>query len=211
VRLFLLGSAFGALLHQRQDLVLHGSAIAIGDWSVAFVGISGAGKSTLAMAFQGKGFPILTDDLCVVRSAFAGGPMLAHPGPPQSKLWLDSLAQLKIGPENLRKIRPKLEKRAYPLSGAVAGAPLPLRKVYVLRPNNKGERKLVKLAGPAKFGALKNNTYRFGFVGGLGEKPAHFQQAMLLAQQAEVSLAFRPREPFELEEFVAIIEADIKG
>src|SRR5690242_18684681 len=38
VRLFLLGSAFGALLHQRGMLPLHANAIEIGGKAIAFMG-----------------------------------------------------------------------------------------------------------------------------------------------------------------------------
>jgi hypothetical protein len=93
VRVFLLGSVFGALLHQRDDLVLHGSAIEWDGAAVVFMGFSGAGKSTLAAAFRKRGRPILTDDLCVVRPD-GSGRMLAHPGFPEAKLWLDSLQEL---------------------------------------------------------------------------------------------------------------------
>ncbi len=211
VRLFLLGSALGALLHQRQDLVLHGSAIDAGGWAAAFIGRSGAGKSTLSTAFRKKGYPILTDDLCVLRAGAVGNELLVHPGPPQSKLWLDSLKRLDISPDNLRQIRRKLEKRAVPLGDGHAASPLPLRKLYVLRPNHQGELKLTPVEGPAKFNLLKMHTYRFGYVGGLGEKPAHFQQAMALAKQARLTIALRPSEPFQLDELAAAIEADLKA
>jgi len=48
VRLFLLGSAMGMLIHQRGLLPLHGNSIEIDGCAFAFVGQSGAGKSTLA-------------------------------------------------------------------------------------------------------------------------------------------------------------------
>src|SRR5690606_97236 len=77
VRLFLLGSVFGAMLHQRGDLVLHGSAIEWEGAAVVFMGFSGVGKSTTASAFRQRGHAVLTDDLCVVRPG-ADGRMLAH-------------------------------------------------------------------------------------------------------------------------------------
>src|SRR3990167_10661167 len=45
IRLFVLGSCMGALLMQRQLLLLHGNAIKIGEHCVSFIGNSGAGKS----------------------------------------------------------------------------------------------------------------------------------------------------------------------
>lgn len=208
VRVFLLGSALGALLHQRADLVLHGSAIVAGDGSVAFLGISGVGKSTLAMAFRKRGYALLTDDLCVVRPA-ADGRMAIQPGFPQAKLWLDSLERLEILPDDLKRIRRKLEKRALPLrDDAFVAEPLPVRRLYVLQAANQDELKLTPLEGPQKFAALKDYTYRFRFVDGLRGKPAHFQQGLALAQQAAISVVVRPREPFRLDELVMLIEAD---
>ena len=210
VRVFLLGSVFGALLHQRDDLVLHGSAIAWGGESVAFIGFSGVGKSTLASAFRKRGHAVLTDDLCVVRSR-ADGRMVAYPGFPQTKLWLDSLKQLDVSAEGLRRIRNKLEKRAVPLGEAFASAPLPVKKIYLLRPNNKEELKLTLVQGPQKFTVLKNNTYRFGFLAGIDGKAGHFQQALKLAQQAPLAIVLRPSETFKLDELVAMIEADLRA
>ena len=66
VRLFLLGSAMGALLHQRGVWPLHGSAVAIQHGAVLFVGAKGSGKSTLAGAFHQRGFQVLSDDVCAV-------------------------------------------------------------------------------------------------------------------------------------------------
>jgi hypothetical protein len=210
VRLFLLGSAFGALLHQRQDLVLHASAIAVDGGGIAFMGISGAGKSTLAMAFRRRGYSVLTDDLCVIRPG-ADGRMVIHPGFPQAKLWLDSLKQLDVSPDDLTRIRKKLEKRALPLASTFANAPLPVRKIYLLRSTNKEEIKLTPAQGPQKFNILKNHTYRFLFVKGMEVKPGHFQQAVKVAQQAALSIVTRPRQIFKLEELVTMLEADFRA
>jgi hypothetical protein len=61
LRLFLLGSAFGALLHQRGLLPLHANAVQIDGKAVAFMGASGAGKSTLAAWFYDQGYRIIAE------------------------------------------------------------------------------------------------------------------------------------------------------
>lgn len=209
VRLFLYGSAFAALLHQRGDLVLHGSAIATGDSCVAFLGASGVGKSTTAMACQRRGYPVLTDDVCAVRPD-ATGRLLLHPGLPHAKLWLDSLKQFDLAPDGLRRIRQALEKRAVPLGETFATAPLPVRKLYILRATNQPDIQLTPVEGPQRLNALKQQTYRFHFVDGLAAKPAHFRAALALAQQATVTRVTRPEGVFRLTELVDRLEADFR-
>ena len=209
IRVFLLGSAFGAMLHQRQDLVLHGSAIEWEGEAVVFLGASGVGKSTTATAFRKRGHPVLTDDLCVVRAGPDGRPH-AYPSFPQSKLWLDSLQKLDFSPDSLTRIREKIEKRALPLGKDFGSRPLPVRKLYLLRAHNKEEITLTPSQGPQKFTVLKNNTFRFGYLADIEGKTGHFQQALQLAQQAPLSIVNRPRQGFKLDEFVAALEADLR-
>lgn len=211
LRVFLLGSVFGALMHQREDLVLHGSAIAWdADSCIVFMGPSGIGKSTLASAFRKKGHALLTDDLCVVRAG-DDGKMRAWPGFPQTKLWLDSLKKLDVSPDGLRRIRTKLEKRALPLGDDFAATPRLVKKIFVLRQHNKDDIRLTPVVGPAKFSILKNNTYRFGFLAGIDGKAGHFQQALALGQRAPVSVVVRPSGAFKLDELVTAIEADLNS
>src|SRR5687768_4578943 len=61
LRLYLLGSAFAALLHQRGLLPLHANAIIVDGRVIAFMGHPGAGKSTMAAWFHDRGFGILSD------------------------------------------------------------------------------------------------------------------------------------------------------
>ncbi len=66
IRVFLLGSAMAALLHQRRLLVLHASSIQTERGAVLFMGRSGSGKSTLSAALVQRGYPLLADDVSAV-------------------------------------------------------------------------------------------------------------------------------------------------
>lgn len=208
VRLFLLGAALGALLHQRHDLVLHGSAIEVGGRCAVFLGASGSGKSTLALAFRERGYPILTDDLSVVRAGSGGWPEV-QPGYPQAKLWLDSLASVNIAGKDLRRIRGSMEKRALPLDASFFPSALPVSRIYILRPDDGDDIRLEPVGGAGRFAALKSHTYRFRYLEGCGSKAEHFQSAVQLAQQVPISFISRPRELSRLAELVDRLEADL--
>lgn len=211
VRAFLLTVVLGILLHQRGELVLHGSAIAINGQAVGFLGVSGSGKSTLAAGFRRRGFAVLTDDLCVVRPTI-DGQMAIYPSFPHMKLWLDSLQKLELSAAGLRRIHSrKLEKRALPLGGEFVSEPLPIRKLYILRRNDGKEILLKALEGPSKFAALKNQTYRIGLLRYLNRREGHFARALELARAVPMAIVARPSHMFCLDELVSAIEMDIRS
>lgn len=207
VRLFLLGSALGALLHQSGFLPLHGSAIEANGGCVAILGDSGLGKSALAGGFLKRGYRIMADDICVV-SVYGGSAPLVFPGYPQLKLWADTAGKLREDTESLPKIHPKLEKYGMPLQKEFCQTLLPLHHIYVLETNNTQEFDLTPMKGMEKLMAIINNTYRLFFIDGLCMKATHFKQCVEVAKNAVVSRVTRPREPFLLDELAELIEED---
>jgi len=205
IRLFLLGSCLGAILHQRNCLVIHGNAIRFGDECVIFAGNSGNGKSTLAAAFYQRGYKVLADDLAVVDEQ-----LRVQPSYPQLKLWHDSAKKLNIDTDQLKQIRHQINKYAYPIKKGFCTTPLPVRALYILNTHNEESFELEPIQGVAKFNPLKNNTYRLGYLEGLGLKPTHLKQCAELANRIKLSRITRPDRDFQIEKLVEMIEHDLE-
>ncbi len=204
IRVFLLGSCFGALLMQRQALVLHGNAIQVGDGCISFVGHSGAGKSTLSGAFLKRGYPILADDLCVVNSQCHVIPSFPH-----IKLWLDALNKLNIAHDGFRRIRPNLEKFSVPLGAQFCAQSLPLKTVYVLHTHHQEDVKCLPILGMKKLTPLQNNSYRMGYVKAMQQEKAHFGRTSFVAGHIDMVHVHRPQAGFKLDALVDVIEEDL--
>jgi hypothetical protein len=204
VRLFLLGSCMGAILHQRNQLVIHGNAIRFGDHCVIFAGASGNGKSTLAAAFHRRGHEVLADDLAVVDEQ-----LRVQPGYPQMKLWRDSAEKLGIDVAGLTKIRYQLEKYAYPIKQGFCASPLPIKMLCLLNTHHRDELLIEPITGMDKFTPLKFNTYREGYLEGLGLKGTHLQRCAQLADKIRVCRITRPEEGFQLDRLLDRIEQEL--
>lgn len=204
VRLFLLGSAFGALIHQRGLLPFHGSSVKIGESAIILSGFSGVGKSTLAAAFHKKGYDILSDDISVISFSDEGKPIV-HPGYPQMKLWSDSILNLGEDPSSYTKIREQIEKHNIPIKNSFWNQPLCLDKIFIINSSNLGELKVEPIQGVEKVSLLKTNTYRFNFVAGPQMQAKHFKSFELLAKNIDVYRLTRPTGKFVFDDLINMI------
>jgi hypothetical protein len=209
IRLFLLGSAFGALFHQRGLLPVHGSAIVYNHKAIIFSGISGAGKSTLAAAFHNAGYSLLADDICVI--ALNQKTPMVYPGFPQMKLWADSLKKLEKENPDLKKVRDGILKYAYPTQKNFYDKPVEVGGLYIVNSHNKPDITIETIKGIEKFNILKENTYRVNFIKGIGNTASHFKHIESLARTCFVKKVARPSKEFKLKELKELIENDFKN
>ncbi len=204
IRLFVLGSCMGALLMQRQLLLLHGNAIKIGSQCVSFIGDSGAGKSTLSGAFFKRGYSILADDVCAINHV---GEVL--PSFPQIKLWADAAKQLIINTQPLKKIRPTLDKFAVPLRQQFHNKATPLKMVYLLETHHQKEISMTTLEGMEKCHALQHHVYRKQYLSNRAREHLCFKQCMMLASKVELVRITRPVNEFKLDTLLNQIKTDL--
>jgi len=169
---YLLGPVLGRLLRLRGSLCLHGSAVAVGAQALAILGQSGAGKSTTAAAFAKLGFPVLTDDITVLREE--PDSFWVFPGDPNLCLWPQSVSYLYGSPTALPPViehnvlDPEWNKRWLNLTDPdyrFQSQPLPLGAIYVLgeRQEDDGPR-VEAVRGQERLLLLLANTYGAAFL-----------------------------------------------
>ncbi len=193
---FILGTVFGALLHQRRLLPLHGSAVLFNKKGIIFSGNSGAGKSTLAAAFLDKGARLLADDISLI--GFENDQPQIIPAFPGMKIWEDSLKELGKNPGKYIPIRKDLKKYLYPVDKFHNQA-ITLHYIFIISTHNLDSFEIKDVQGIEKFNALKNNTYFFKGMNKTGILEKHFQLCNRLAQNITVTHIIRPNGGFKME------------
>jgi hypothetical protein len=190
VRLFLWGSAFGALLHQRGLLPLHASAIETPKGAVLFAGASSRGKSALAAAFHARGYRVIADEICAINGGSAGAE--AVPAIPRLLLWPDVIDESGLWGPNVKPARANIRKYHVPLETGFASAPSRIHAVYFLVATNRSEYEISPISGQAKFVHLVDLTFRGQFISGMCDGNEHFRRVAGLARDIRIWRLDRP-------------------
>lgn len=208
IRLFLLGTAFGALLMQRGILPIHGSAIALDGRGIIFTGASGAGKSSLLAAFRQQGAKFLTDDVTAVSIDADGTPWL-NPAYPQQKLWRDSAEAIGLNLDGYTRVLPDMDKYALPSASGFCSTAVPLFAICELQPKPCSDVSIHPLDKGDTLSILIQNTYRPWLVRGLGLKVHHFKQCTELCARIRGLRLIRTSGIFSLAEQVRLVRAHL--
>ncbi|MDI5921850.1 hypothetical protein QLQ86_13710 [Halomonas sp. LR5S13] len=209
VRLFLLGSALGALLHQRHWLPLHVSALSTPAGVWAFTGHSGAGKSTLGSWLnRHHGWPMLTDDVAVIKPELSL-PLL-HPGPPRAKLWRDALQALGIDTDSLVRDLTRAEKFHVPLQEGFQHRAEPLAALVQLERGEAHEpAQLTRLQGVEAFRTIMASLYRPEMADAFNSAGQLMKDSAVLAGKIRVYRYRRPWTLDSIDESLAPLLAEI--
>jgi len=189
-----LGTALGMLLHQRGCLVLHASAVALGDRVVAFLGATGAGKSTLAAALHARGHDVVADDVVAVPTP---ADPVVPPGAPLLKFDEETVDELRdVQPRaadsetastSSTAFRPvtesALSKRFYRVERTLPAA-RPLTRVYVL--DRGGAPGVASLSPRERVLALVRHSYARRRLRATETVARNLRQCVSLAESVSV-------------------------
>jgi hypothetical protein len=209
LRLFLLGAAIGVILHQRGYLVLHGSAVAINEQAVVFIGDKGWGKSTIAATLHARGHCLIGDDVIAIDIS-KDGKLLVIPAFPQLKLWPDAATSIGVEAEQLPRLVSHLEKRDCRIDCGFAQTALVLEQVYVLGMHDNLAIKSLQPQETMRY--LMSNSYvtRFGKELLQTDEASHFLNLMKCANQVSIARLLRPADLSLLSDTAELIENRIE-
>jgi hypothetical protein len=206
IHLFLFGSAFGALLHQRACLPLHASAIETSSGAVVFAGPSGVGKSTLAGEFWRRGYRILADEISVICCSVS---FLVVPSTPFLLLWADAIQQLEIDATGLHRVRQELQKYLLPLGTGFCDVASPVKTLYILEPSNGSIQTPTPVNGLSRLESVAKVLYNPKLADDLNTVGMRMKQIAGFAGSVHVRKIDRPQGSFSIRELADEIEEDL--
>lgn len=200
---YLQGTVIGMLLHQRGAAVLHASSVAVGGKAILFCGISGEGKSTLAANLSTCGYPVVSDDVCLVSFRDDGLPVIIAD---TRKLKLTEASIEAIGLEEAHSDPARgLTVKSYVTPPARwEQGELPIGAIYFLR--SSGAFEIIPLALGEALQSLSRNAHRPGLVRNTGQTARYFQANARILCHAPAFVLSRRRDLAGLGETVAALE-----
>ncbi|MBF0547619.1 MAG: hypothetical protein HQM08_24480 [Candidatus Riflebacteria bacterium] len=210
IRLFLLGTVFGALLFQRSVLPIHGSSVEIKGQAIIFTGFKGVGKSTLMSVLCERGNYFLSDDLSVVTADKDDLPWV-QPGYPQKKLWKDSADKIGVNVSGLQPMLSGEEKYAINENSRFFRKPVRLSGICEIRAEKRLKTEILSLSGLEKIAVLLRHTYRKTLLKGLGLKEVNFRLCSALATRIPVFRLLRPEGKFTALEQAELVENSLNS
>ena len=208
VHLFLVGSVWGLLCHQRRILPLHCSAIELDGRAIAFTGVSGAGKSTLAAGLSKRGYLHLCDDVCVLEQA--GKAVRLLPMPKGIKLWGDASEALDVARGAAISSDRALDKFYVSLPEYEGREELDISALYVLAYDDTKSPGICALTGSDKFQEVLASLYRYHWMTMMRDPAEVFEQVAAAVRTLRVFRFSRPREMSRFDEGAALLQGHMR-
>jgi hypothetical protein len=190
---FLLGTALGALLLQRGNLVLHASSVSQDGGGIALCGHSGIGKSTLAAALCRAGCNFVSDDISVIEPG--SHDVVLWPDGRCLKLFEESIARLDLDSHRGQEVGSGTNKHYVELHSRESAGPIPLRAIYVLQDQEgPGASQIIRLSPVDAAQTLLTESHRPFLSLAMAKRNPHVAMTAAVVAKVPVFHFTRPRD-----------------
>lgn len=211
IRAYLLSPIFSTLCYQAGMYSLHASSVRVGNGVAAFLGHSGAGKSTMAAYLERRGYPVISDDICLLDPRASGQNPSAQeavvvPVAPALKLWRSALEALGALPEELPRVFSRDDK--YRMRVGEIDDRLPLRSVFFLEwaSDPEASPEFVPVTGVHAIARLMEFTH-FGYLmKPTGRQAENFLLGGRLLSQVGAFTLRRPRNFNRIDDVIDAVD-----
>lgn len=201
VKAYLLGSALGMILFQRNTLAIHGGTIVINNKTLTIVGESGAGKSTLTTALRLNKYLFMADDVSVINDN-----LMINSSYPQQKLCKDTMLKLGYELNQFKKIDDDREKYKIPLKEDFISKPVKMGSICEIKIADNSKVEIEEVKGKEKLIILINNIYRIELIKKSGIPPEYFKKCLEIAQNIKFYRMYRPKDKYTISEQIRVLE-----
>lgn len=193
VNLFLLGSAWGVLCHQRGQFPMHCSSVSIGIEAFAFIADSGGGKSTLAASLCGDDVRHVCDDVAILDlDAASGVGILAMPK--GLKLWREASDVLGFERQTLAFSQDDREKYYVAPPKGPEQARLDLSAIYEIHfADTTAPPSIERVRGIEAVKTIYRNIYKVEWLDLLEASDRGLKQARFIAERVPLYRYTRAR------------------
>jgi hypothetical protein len=205
LKAYLLGTALGMILIQRNIIAIHGGTVLINDKAVTIVGDTGAGKSTLTSGLRLKGYPFMADDISTISYE-----RNVNPGYPQQKLCKDTMIKLGYEISNYKMIDDDREKYVIPIKRGFVSKPIQLGAICEVALGNDDDVKIQEIMGKDKLVSLMNNVYRIEILKSVGISPNYFSKCLEIVKSIPFYRISRPKDKFTVNQQISAIEDTLR-
>lgn len=206
---WLYGSLITAALMMLNHFALHASGVLVNDKVHIFCGESGIGKSTIAAQLRAKGYPLFTDDKCVLKWNEVNKEFLAQPSLQIIRLWKDATDKIEDVSflNDKTAVTGRVEKYQYQLEDeTISQSPKVLAQINIITEVEASEALSIdQLSGMEKLNYLIEQTHRKGYIKHLGKTKIHWNFLSQLVNEVPVNIIYRPLNT-PIENFVEFVE-----
>ncbi len=174
---------------------IHASAVLTEKGLNLFCAKSGVGKSTLAVNLYERGFPIFTDDKCVLTWDKTKQHFLAEPSIRVIRLWQNTIDKLS-NPETFANGKPVIAKEnkfQINIDEIMLNGPQLVQRIFIIIPSPEGSPfKMGFVSGAPKIKLLKAQIHRPELIIGDKMKQAHHEFFQNIAEHLPTYIIRRP-------------------